>query len=113
MTRMTSDVEALTQLLQTGLVTALSSIVTCAGIAIALLLLDWRLGLATLTVVVPLLAATAIFRHYSRRAYSESRERAAIVNADFPEGVAGVRVAPAFVREGPNDHRFPRLSRRY
>jgi len=113
MTRMTSDVEALTQLLQTGLVTALTSLVTCAGIAAALLLLDWRLGLATLTVVVPLTIGTAVFRHYSRRAYSESRERVAIVNADFQEGVAGVRVAQAFVREGRNDDRFAQLSRGY
>jgi ATP-binding cassette subfamily B protein len=113
MTRMTSDVEALTQLLQTGLVTALTSLVTCAGIAVALLLLDWRLGLATLTVVIPLVIGTVVFRRYSRRAYSESRERVAIVNADFQEGVAGVRVAQAFVREGRNDDRFARLSRGY
>jgi ATP-binding cassette subfamily B protein len=111
MTRMTSDVEALTQLLQTGLVTAITSLVTCAGIAVALLLLDWRLGLATLTVVVPLVIGTVVFRRYSRRAYTESRERVAIVNADFQEGVAGVRVAQAFVREGRNDDRFARLSR--
>jgi ATP-binding cassette subfamily B protein len=113
MTRMTSDVEALTNLLQTGLVTALTSIVTCVSIAIALLLLEPRLGLATLTVVVPLVVATALFRRYSGRAYQESRERVAIVNADFQEGVAGVRVAQAFVREGRNDDRFARLSRGY
>jgi ATP-binding cassette subfamily B protein len=113
MTRMTSDVEALSQLLQTGLVTALASLVTCASIAVALLLLEPRLGIATLTVVVPLLAGTAIFRRYSRRAYSDSRERVAIVNADFQEGVAGVRVAQAFVREGRNDDRFATLSRGY
>ncbi|HXM56254.1 MAG TPA: ABC transporter ATP-binding protein [Candidatus Dormibacteraeota bacterium] len=113
MTRMTSDVEALTQLLQTGLVTALASVVTCVSIAIALLLLEPRLGLATLTVVVPLLIGTALFRRYSGRAYRESRERVAVVNADFQEGVAGVRVAQAFVREGRNDDRFAQLSRGY
>jgi ATP-binding cassette, subfamily B, bacterial len=113
MTRMTSDVEALTQLLQTGLITALGSVVTCASIAVALLLLDPRLGLATLTILVPLVIGTAIFRRYSRRAYTDSRERVAIVNADFQEGVAGVRVAQAFVREDRNDVRFARLSRGY
>jgi ATP-binding cassette, subfamily B, bacterial len=113
MTRMTSDVESLTQLLQTGLITALASLVTCASIAVALLLLEPRLGLATLTVVVPLVIGTALFRRYSGRAYRESRERVAIVNADFQEGVAGVRVAQAFVREGRNDDRFARLSRGY
>ena len=113
MTRMTSDVEALTQLLQTGLVTALASLVTCASIAVAMLLLEPRLGLATLTVVVSVGVGTALFRRYSGRAYRESRERVAVINADFQEGVAGVRVAQAFVREGRNDSRFARLSRGY
>ena len=113
MTRMTSDVEALTQLLQTGLVTALTALVTCAGIAIVLLVLDVRLGLATMTIAIPLGIGTAVFRYFSRRAYTESRERMAIVNADFQEGVSGVRVTQAFVREGHNHQRFAELSRDY
>jgi len=113
MTRMTSDVEALTQLLQTGLVTALTALVTCAGIALVLIALDVRLGLATMTIAIPLGIGTAVFRRFSRRAYSESRERMAIVNADFQEGVSGVRVTQAFVREGHNHERFAGLSRDY
>jgi ATP-binding cassette subfamily B protein len=113
MTRMTSDVEALAQLLQTGLVTALSSLVTCAGIAVVMLLLDARLGLATLSTAVPLGIATVLFRRYSRRFYGEARERIAVVNADFQEGVAGVRVTQAFTREGRNDDRFSQLSRSF
>jgi ATP-binding cassette subfamily B protein len=113
MTRMTSDVEALTQLLQTGLVTALTSVFTCAGIAVALLLLEPHLGLAALSVLIPLAIGTVIFRAVSRRAYGESRERIAIVNADFQESVSGVRVAQAFVREGRNDDHFSGLSRAY
>jgi ATP-binding cassette, subfamily B, bacterial len=113
MTRMTSDVEALSQLLQSGLVTAIASLLTCAGIAVALVVLEPRLGLATLTVTVPLVAATLIFRRFARRAYAESRERVAIVNADLQEGVAGVRVAQAFVREERNHRRFSDLSLGY
>ena len=113
MTRMTSDVEALTQLLQTGLVTALTALVTCAGIAVVLVVLDVRLGLATMTIAIPLGIGTAVFRYFSRRAYAESRERMAIVNADFQEGVSGVRVTQAFVREGHNHQRFAGLSRDY
>ena len=113
MTRMTTDVESLSQLLQTGLVTALTSLLTCAGVAVVLLVLDPRLGLATLAVAPPLLAGTLIFRRFSRRAYADSRERIATVNADLQEGVAGVRVAQAFVRERRNDDRFSRLSRDY
>src|SRR5207253_10371065 len=45
--------------------------------------------------------------------YAESRERVAIVNADLQEGVAGVRVAQAFVRERRNHRRFATLSLDY
>jgi ATP-binding cassette subfamily B protein len=113
MTRMTSDVEALSQLLQSGLVTAIASLLTCAGVAAALVFLEPRLAVATLTVAAPLVAATLVFRRVARRAYAESRERVAIVNADLQEGVAGVRVAQAFVRERRNHRRFAGLSLDY
>ena len=113
MTRMTSDVEALTNLMQTGLVTALTSIVTCAGVAAVMLVLEPRLGLAALTVAIPLAIGGGIFRSYSRRAYAEARERIAIVNADLQERVSGVRVTQAFSRERRNDDRFAALSRSF
>ena len=110
MTRMTSDVEALTNLMQTGLVTALTSLLTSGGVAVVMLVLEPRLGLATLTVAVPLAIGGGIFRHYSRRAYADARERIAIVNADLQERVSGVRVTQAFGRERRNDERFESLS---
>jgi ATP-binding cassette subfamily B protein len=113
MTRMTSDVEALTNVMQQGLVTALTSLVTCAGVAVTMLLLEPRLGLATMAVAVPLAIGAGFFRHYSRRAYDDARERISLVNADLQERVSGVRVTQAFVREGHNDRRFAGLAHGY
>ncbi len=67
MTRMTTDIEALTQLLQTGLVNAVVALLTCVGVGVALATMDWRLALLTMLVVPPLAWATAWFRKRSRR----------------------------------------------
>ena len=111
MTRMTTDVEALSQLLQQGIVQAIVSLVTVVGVAVALLLMNRELALAALAALPPLAAATLWFRRRSTRAYRTARERVANVNATLQESVAGVRVAQAFTREDHNVESFRELAR--
>jgi len=106
MTRMTSDVDALSTFLQTGLVTMVSSVLTFFGVLAAMLVINVRLGLLVLAIVPVLGAATVVFRMKSSRAYTEARERISVVNADLAENVAGLRVTQAFRREGTNRDRF-------
>jgi ATP-binding cassette, subfamily B, bacterial len=113
MTRMTTDVDALSTFLQTGLVTMVSSVLTFFGVLAALLIINLRLGLAVLCIFPVLVAATLVFRAKSAKAYAESREKVAVVNADFAENVAGMRVTQAFRREAANQDRFSRLSRAF
>ena len=113
MTRMTTDVDALSTFLQTGLVTMVSSVLTFFGVLAALLIIDLQLGLAVLCILPVLVAATLLFRSKSARAYAESRERVAAVNAYFAENVAGLRVTQAFRREQANRNRFGGLSQAF
>jgi len=113
MTRMTTDIEALTQLLQTGLVNAVVALLTCIGVGVALLVLDWRLALIALSVVPILAVATVWFRRRSAQAYEDARDKVAVVNADFQESLSDVRVAQAYVREAQNTRRFAGRSRDY
>ena len=106
MTRMTSDVDALSSFLQTGLVTMVSSLLTFVGVLAAMLVINVRLGLLVLAIVPVLAVATVIFRRKSSQAYTEARERISVVNADLAENVAGLRVTQAFRREGTNRNRF-------
>src|SRR5690348_10119751 len=110
LTRMTTDVDALSTFLQTGLVTMVSSVLTFFGVLAALLIINLRLGLAVLCIFPVLVVATLVFRSKSSRAYNESRERVAAVNADFAENVAGLRVTQAFRREQANRDKFGALS---
>jgi ATP-binding cassette, subfamily B, bacterial len=106
MTRMTSDLDALSSFLQTGLVTMVSSLLTFFGVLAAMLVINVHLGLLVLSILPFLVVATVVFRIKSSRAYNEARERVSVVNADLAENVAGLRVTQAFRREGENRSRF-------
>lgn len=113
MTRMTTDVDALSTFLQTGLVTALVSVLTFFGILVALLALDVQLALLVFATLPPLVLATWVFRRKSVRAYELARERVGVVNADLQENVAGLRIVQAFRRERVGAVRFAERSSAY
>lgn len=114
MTRMTTDVDALSTFLQTGLSQAVVSLLTIGGVATALVLTDPQLALYALGWLLPLLAVgTVVFRRFSSRAYAEARERVSVVNADLQENVSGVRIAQAYVREDLSYDRFGERSDAY
>ena len=67
MTRMTTDVDAFSNLLQTGIIQALVSMSSFFGVLIVLVVLSWQLTLAVMAILPPLLIATVWFRHASSR----------------------------------------------
>ncbi|WP_374214518.1 ABC transporter ATP-binding protein [Streptomyces sp. Je 1-79] len=113
MTRMTTDVDALSTFLQTGLVTAFVSVVTFFGIMVALLVLDLQLALVVFATLPVLAVATYFFRRSSVKAYELARERISVVNADLQESVAGLRIVQAFRREHSGAARFAARSDEY
>ncbi|MER6337498.1 ABC transporter ATP-binding protein [Streptomyces tendae] len=113
MTRMTTDVDALSTFLQTGLVTAFVSVVTFFGIMVALLVIDVQLALIVFATLPPLIIATYYFRRASVKAYELARERVSTVNADLQESVAGLRIVQAFRREHDGGRRFAERSDSY
>ncbi|GHH92732.1 ABC transporter ATP-binding protein [Streptomyces capillispiralis] len=113
MTRMTTDVDALSTFLQTGLVTAFVSVVTFFGIMAALLVIDLELALVVFATLPPLIVATYFFRRASVKAYELARERVSVVNADLQESVSGLRIVQAFRRERDGGLRFAERSASY
>ncbi|RKN08961.1 ABC transporter ATP-binding protein [Streptomyces radicis] len=113
MTRMTTDVDALTTFLQTGLTQALVALMTFFGIMGVLLVIDLQLALVVLATLVPLAIGTVYFRRHSTRAYELARERVSGVNADLQESVAGLRMVQAFRRERDGHERFTARSDGY
>ncbi len=99
LTRVTSDVDTLSNLVQNGLLNAVVSLATLVGIAIFLLVTDLRLGLAAMAVLPAMVVATAIYQRRSTVAYDHQRDTIAIVNAAFAESLGGVRVTQAHGRQ--------------
>ncbi len=113
MTRMTTDVDALSNLLQTGLINALVSLLSFVGVAAALIVMSPKLTLYAFAVIPPLALATFWYQRSSSAAYSIARERIAEVNANLQEGLSGVRVTQAFRRQAKNSSDFSKISGSY
>jgi len=113
MARMTTDIEAFSQLFQQGLVTALVSILTSSGVFLVLAALDTRLMVGAFCLLPLLVAGTVLFRHHSTRAYLRARERIARVYGSLQEDIAGLRVTQAFARQHASEARFAELSASY
>jgi ABC-type multidrug transport system fused ATPase/permease subunit len=111
--RLTNDVEALDQLVTDGVTSLVQNTLTLLGSAIILFFLDWRLALATLTVMPAMTIATALFRKYSARAYRDVRERLGLVTATLAEDIAGMRIVQAFTRESAAERNFRQVSESY
>ncbi len=92
LTRVTSDVDALGNVLQQGVVGLVVNVVTFVVLAVFLLQANLRLGLLLILTFPPLVLATLRFRTVSGRAYEQVRDRVAIVNAELAETFGGVRV---------------------
>jgi ABC-type multidrug transport system fused ATPase/permease subunit len=111
--RITNDVEALDQLVTDGVTTLVQSTLFLLGTSVILFFLDWRLALATLTVMPLMFIATAFFRVYSARAYRAVRERLGLVTATLAEDISGMRVVQAFRRERTNERNFHKVNAHY
>jgi ATP-binding cassette subfamily B protein len=97
--RMTNDVEALNQLVTSGVVTIFNSTLTLVGVVVILLILDVQLALITFLTFPLLLIASLIFRIVSAGTYRATRERIAAVTAYLQESLSGVRVVRSFGQE--------------
>ena len=96
MTRMTTDVDALSTFLQTGLSSAIVAALTVVGVTVALVLTDPVLGLIMLPVLPLLAVSTVVFRRIAAGAYTRSRELVSVVNADFQENIAGIKTTQTY-----------------
>jgi ABC-type multidrug transport system fused ATPase/permease subunit len=97
--RLTSDVDAVSDVLSQGMPTLVSNVILLPAAVTALLIADWRLGLVSFAVLPPALVLSRWFQRVSHTANVEQRNRIAAVTAQIAESVAGMAVVQAFNRE--------------
>ncbi len=111
--RQTSDIEALSDMLKFGIVTLVTSVLTIVGIAVVLLVLNARLAIPVLAALPLLWLLTRWFRDQSERAYRATRDAIALVIVHFVESLGGIQAVQAFRREPRNQEIFEHLDDRY
>jgi len=111
--RLTSDIDALQELLATGLTSVITSLISVVAISAILINLDVRLGLLALVAMPVVVALTYWFRVNSARAYRAVRRAVVLVIVQYVESLGGIRAVQAFRREPRNQEIFEDVNGRY
>ncbi len=111
--RLTNDVEALQQLVTDGITSTVRNVLTLVVAGGILLVLDWRLALATVVVFPAMAVMTFVFRGQSARAYGQMRQRLGLVTAALQEDLNGIRVIQAYRRESSSRAQIAELNQSY
>ncbi|MEZ5246765.1 MAG: ABC transporter ATP-binding protein [Acidimicrobiales bacterium] len=104
--RMTSDVDSLQELVQFGLIMFTSAALLLVGSFVILLILSWQLMLLCAIAVPFVVVASIKFQRDSNAAYLTVREEIGDTLSSLQEGISGVRVVQAFGREEIEARRF-------
>jgi ATP-binding cassette, subfamily B, bacterial len=109
--RMTSDVDSLAELIQLGLAMFVSNALLLVVSVIVLTSVSWQLMLVCMLALPPVIIASIKFQRDSNDAYLDVRDRIGSTLSHLQEGIAGVRVVQAFAREEVEVGRFERGNR--
>jgi ATP-binding cassette, subfamily B, bacterial len=109
--RMTSDVDSLSELIQLGLAMFVSNALLLVVSVLVLTSVSWQLMLVCSVALPPVFFASRKFQRDSNDAYLEVRDRIGSTLSHLQEGIAGVRVVQAFAREDVEVDRFERGNR--
>jgi ABC-type multidrug transport system fused ATPase/permease subunit len=111
--RLTNDVEAIQDMLETGFDSLITAVLTLFGTAILLVALDAKLGLMCLAAFPILVALVWWFSSESAKTYRRVRESAALVIVQFVETMTGIKAVQAYRREPRNQEIFEEVADRY
>ena len=112
-TRVVTDVDVLYEMFSAGIVSIFGDILVLLGITVAILIMNWQLGLVTLAVVPLIGLATAIFRRKARDSYRRVRIAIAKINAFLQEHITGMSVVQLYNRERKSLGKFDSINREH
>jgi len=109
-TRLTNDIEVLNEMFSSGIVMIFADVFTIAGILFFMLTLSWQMTLICLSVVIPLIYATMVFRRKVRAAYRDVRLYLAQMNSYLQEHISGIMVVKIFNKEKKTIDDFKKIN---
>jgi ATP-binding cassette subfamily B protein len=113
MTRLTNDIEALSEMFASGIVSLLGDAIRMLGFLGMMFWIDWRLALISLASAPVLFGIAGYFRTWVRDAFRDIRVRLARMNAFLQEHLSGMKVVQAFAQEPKVGHDFDVINVEY
>ncbi len=111
--RLTSDMDAVNDLLSQGAVAIVADLVSLAAILTTMFILDWRLALVSLSVLPVLFFVAFFFRKFMRTAWRASRRKYSILVGYLAENYSGMLTIQLFNRQKANYTHFEELNQEY
>jgi ATP-binding cassette subfamily B protein len=112
-TRVITDVDVLNEMFSAGIVSIFGDIFTLLGIMIAIMVMNWQLGLVTMSVVPLIFLTTAMFRIKARDSYRRVRIAIAKINAFLQEHITGMSVVQLYNRERRSGRKFDDINKEH
>jgi len=110
MSRLQSDIDVLEGMLNSGLLSMMSSVVALVGIIGAMLVSNAPLALLSFTVLPIMFVIAAFWQHFAQRSFRRTRAAISLVNSTLQENISGMRVIQSLVREDRNHAEFDDLN---
>lgn len=110
--RITNDVQAISDFINTGVVSFVSEIISILGIIVIIFIINYKLAAITVTVVPVFILLLICLKSASEKAWSETRKTMANINANMNETLQGMRVIQAFSRQKHNILKFEEINKK-
>ncbi|MEM7030722.1 MAG: ABC transporter ATP-binding protein [Chloroflexota bacterium] len=110
MSRVSNDTEAINRVLSNGLIEFTTNVLMLGGIIIAMVILNWQLGLGTLIILPLMVFITGQITTRSRKAFRGVQRNLGGLNAVMEESITGLRVIKAFAREDDTLEKFEKIN---
>jgi ABC-type multidrug transport system fused ATPase/permease subunit len=111
MSRVQNDVSQIQELVTQGILTLITSLLTLVGIAVIMIMMNWRLALYTLAVIPFMVIMVVVWQKFARKAFIQVRRAIATVNSQLQEDMSGVRVIQSLSREEENMEQFDEVNK--
>jgi ATP-binding cassette subfamily B protein/subfamily B ATP-binding cassette protein MsbA len=112
-TRVTNDVRTMDEMLSSGLINLIQDILVMVGILVMMLVLNWRLALASFTVLPLLIFLLITFKNKVRLTYRVVRKKIAAINTTLSEDISGVKIIQLFNQYNRKKKEFTDINNEY
>ncbi len=112
-TRLTNDIAAIGELFSAGVIVVIGDIFIIIGIFVAMVMLNWKLAVITLSVFPIIVVIAFWFGKHMKNSFREIRRKLACINAYLNENITGMKVIQLFNREKKNYRKFDEINDDY